>query len=94
LVQLFRLDEQVLAGTILVAADDLSGFDGSEDGAVLGVANALAAVGVELVAGEQVATADGGVGLEGDADQAELEQAGPTAFEGQDARPECIFIPL
>jgi len=84
LVQLFGLDEQVLAGTILVAADDVVGVDGSVDGALLGVADALATVGVELVAGGQVAAADGWVGLEGDADQAELEQAGPSgpAAEG------------
>ena len=78
LVQLFGLDEQVLAGTILVAADDLGHVDGSMHGAVLGVADALAAGGVELVAGGQVAAADGRVGLERDADQAELKQAGPT----------------
>src|ERR1700681_1410896 len=66
------------AGSALEAADDGGSVDGSMGGAVFGVAESLAAVGVEEVGRGQVAGADGGVGLEGDIDQAELQQAGPT----------------
>src|SRR2546429_2405102 len=54
-------------------------------GAVLGVADALAAAVVELVATGHGAAADGGIGLEGDAHQAELQQArqaGPARGSG------------
>src|SRR6516225_8737124 len=47
-------------------------------GAVLGVAQALAAVGVQEMGGGYVAGADGGIGLERNADQAELKQSRPT----------------
>src|SRR5262249_61330020 len=46
--------------------------------ALLGVANALSTVGVEQMGRGHVAGADGGIGLERNADQAELQQAGPT----------------
>src|SRR5258707_7664867 len=78
LVELFGLDADVLVGAVLVAAADGGGLDGSVRGALFGVAEALTASGVEQVCGGQVAAADGGEGLERDADQAELEQARPT----------------
>jgi hypothetical protein len=45
---------------------------------VLGVAQALATIGVQEVRRRHVAGADGGIGLQGNADQAQLQQARPT----------------
>src|SRR5260370_42199134 len=68
----------MLAGTVLVATDDGGAIDGAVDGTLLGVADALAALGVQQMSGRQVAGADGGIGLQRNTDQAELQQAGPT----------------
>src|SRR5438132_1343265 len=70
------------AGTVLVAADDGSAIDGAVLGAVLGIADPLAAAGVEEVGAGQVTGTDGRIGLERDIHQAELEQARPTGPAG------------
>src|SRR5436853_7814288 len=67
----------MLVWAVLVAADDGGGIDVAVGGAVLGIADALAAALMELVATGHGAAADGGIGLEGDAHQAELQQARP-----------------
>src|SRR2546423_15335534 len=67
----------MLVWAVLVAADDGGGIDVAVDGAVLGIADALAATLMELVATGHGAAADGGIGLEGNAHQAELQQARP-----------------
>jgi hypothetical protein len=72
----------MLAGGILDGTDDGSGVDGAMEGTVLGIADALAASGVELVQAGDVAGADGGEGLDGDADEAELQEAGPAGPAG------------
>src|SRR5271165_1050705 len=68
----------MLAGTVLIAACDAGGIHGAVDRTLFGVAEAVAAVRMEQVGGGHIATTDRGEGLEGDADQAELQQAGPT----------------
>src|SRR5262249_42555427 len=70
-VQFVGFDYDVLAGFVLVAADDDGAVDGSVHVAVLGVADALAAVGVEQVGRRHVSGADGGICLVGKADQTE-----------------------
>jgi hypothetical protein len=76
-VEVLGSDEDVSPGAVLVATDDGGAVEGSVVGAVFGVAEALAAIGVEEVGGREIASADGGVGLQGDADEAELEESGP-----------------
>src|SRR5262249_61779208 len=79
-----------------VAADDGGGLDVAVNGAVLGVADALAAALVELVATGHGAAEDGGIGLEGDAYQAEL-QRGTTSRpipRSHPARARSLGLPL
>jgi len=85
LIELIGFDHHVLAGSVLIAADDGGGVDGTMAGTVFRVAQALAAIGMEEVGAGHVASADGRIGLEGDVDQAELEQPGPTGPAGRDA---------
>src|SRR5262245_3018762 len=66
------------AGAVFVALDDGGAVDAAVHRALLGVADALAAVGVEQMGRGYVAAADGGIGLEWNAHQAELQQTGPT----------------
>src|SRR5579862_545359 len=68
----------MLAGAVLIAACDAGSIRGAMDLTLFGVAEAVAAVRMEQVGGGHIAPADSGEGLEGDADQAELKQAGPT----------------
>ena len=77
-IEFIGLGKDVPAGPILVALDDGSVIDGSMHGTVLGIAQACAAVGVEQMRRRYVAGADGGKGLERNADQAQLQQARPT----------------
>src|SRR5262249_32522110 len=65
-------------GSILVALDDGSVVDGAMHRTVLGIAEALAAVGMEEMGRRYVAGADGRIGLQRNADKAELQQARPT----------------
>jgi hypothetical protein len=82
LIELLGFDDHVLAGSVLVAADDGGGVNGTMAGTVLGVAEALAALGMEQVGGGHIAGADGGIGLERDGDEAELQEARPTGSAG------------
>jgi hypothetical protein len=77
LIEFVGFDHEMLAGAILVAADDGGVVHRSVHGAVLGVAQALAAVGVEEVGRWHVAGADGGIGIEWNADQAGILGIGP-----------------
>src|SRR5262249_31801072 len=77
-IEFVGLGEDVPAGPIFVALDDGSVIDGSVHGAVLGVAQTLSAAGVEKMRRGHVAGADGGIGLQGNANQAELQQSRPT----------------
>jgi hypothetical protein len=83
LVQLVGLDQHVTPRPVLEAANNGGGIDGAMLRTLFGVAEALTAVGVQEVSGGQVADANGGVGLEGDTDQAELQQPGPTGPAGR-----------
>src|SRR5262249_51831023 len=51
---------------------------GAMHGAMLSIAEARAAVGVQQMGRGHVAGADGGIGLQGNANQAELQQSRPT----------------
>jgi len=64
-VQLLRRDHDVAVRSIRVAGDDGSGVDRAVAGAALVVADALAAVGVELIEVRGGVRANGGVGLDG-----------------------------
>src|SRR5262249_1647060 len=72
------LGDDMAAGAVFVAADDGGAVDGAVYGALLGVADALAAVGVEQMGRGHVAGADGRIGLERNADQAQLQESRPT----------------
>src|SRR5262245_41301579 len=68
----------MLPGPVFVATFDGGGVDGTMAGAVLGVAQALSAAGMEQVGGGHGTGTDGGIGLEGNGNEAELQQARPT----------------
>ena len=77
-LQLGLIDDDVLLGGIGIAGDDGAGLDLAVNGTMLFIADALAAAGMELVEVDLLAGAGGGVGLDGDGHQAELQQARPT----------------
>ncbi len=72
----------MLAWSVFESPDDSGGVDGPMSGTLFGVADALAAGGVQLVEGRGLTGADGGEGLERDADQAELQKPRPTGPAG------------
>ena len=78
LVECIGFDEDMPARAIFVATDDGGIVNGSVDRAVLGVAEAFTTVGVQQMGGRYVTGADGGIGLERNANQAELQQSRPT----------------
>jgi hypothetical protein len=78
LLQLFGFDDDALVGGVFVAPDQGIALHRAVYRTVLGVADALAAVGMEQMEGRRRAGLDGGIGLDRDTDQAEAEQAGPT----------------
>jgi hypothetical protein len=73
LIEFFGCDDDVPAGAVFVAAVDGGAVDGSMDGAVFRIAEALAAVGVQQMARRYVTGADGGIGPQRNTDQAELQ---------------------
>ena len=77
-LQLGLIDDDVLLGGIGIAGDDGAGLDLAVNGTMLFIADALAAAGMELVEVDLLAGAGGGIGLDGDGHQAELQQARPT----------------
>ena len=73
LVTLGWIDDDVLLGGIGIAGDDGAGLDLAVNGAVLFIAYALAAAGMELVEVDLLAGAGGGVGLDRYGHQAESQ---------------------
>ena len=84
-IQFVGVEHDVLLAAIFVALDDGGGIDGAMHRAVLGVANALAAVGMKLMEVTDFAAGYGRVRLDRRVDQAELQEsrpAGPAAGDG------------
>jgi hypothetical protein len=73
-IEVFRFEDQVLARAVLIALDDGGGINRTVDGTLLGVADPLATACMELMEVRHLASANGGKGLDGDTDQAELKQ--------------------
>jgi hypothetical protein len=65
LLQLLRLDDDVLVGGVFIAAVDSVGFHGTVLGAVLGVGDALSTAGVQQMEVGSGGAVDGGIGLDG-----------------------------
>ena len=77
-IEFVGVEHDVLVAAIFVALDDGGGIDGAMHRAVLGVADALAAVGMKLMKVTDLAAGHGRVGLDRRVDQAELEKSRPT----------------
>ena len=74
-IEFVGVEHDVLLAAIFVALDDGGGIDGAMHRAVLGVANALAAVGMKLMEVTDFAAGYGRVRLDRRVDQAELQES-------------------
>ena len=68
-IEFVGIEHDVLVAAIFVTLDDGTGIDGAMHRAVLGVADALAAVGMKLMKVTDLTAGDGRVGLDRRVDQ-------------------------